>query len=301
MDKGSALRGDLPRWAGWLALSAASGLMAVAGLALVVATRQVADTRQPLFDDLAALCGPHTLGQSFVATAPDLSRVDLWLAWSPPPQAVEIAPAASPPGPDLTPPAGRARPSQALPYRLFLPFITVRWLEVLNSQGCDPVSSDGSGVVTVSLKAAPASATAIASATLRLDSLENPAAALRRPYVYQSFAFPPIPDSAGRTFYLSVEAPSASVAAPLLARYQHGDVYPPGTRHQDGTPTPGDLAFRIYYGDAPAGNLRLLLERLAHGRPAPLNWPWLYPLLLAVYAGSVVLIVRFVVRCVRAR
>ncbi len=294
-DRASALLGDLPRRAGWLALSALSGLLAVAGLALVIATRQVADTRQPLFDDLAALCGPHTLGQSFEATAPDLDRVDLWLAWSPPPPAVEAAPAVSLPEPGPTVSAGGARP-----YRLFLPTI-VRSPESLVSQGCNPASSDGGGVITISLRATPTSATAIASATLRLDSLENLAAPLRRPYAYQSFAFPPIPDSAGRTFYLSVEAPSASAAAPLLARYQHGDVYAQGTRYQDSAPAPGDLAFRVYYGDAPAGDLQLLVSRLAAGRPAPFNWPWLYPLLLAVYAGAAVLVVRFIICCVRAR
>ena len=300
MDRGSALLGDLPRQAGWLALSALSGLLAVAGLALVIAARQVADTRQPLFDDLAALCGPHTLGQSFVATAPDLNRVDLWLAWSPPSSAVAAAPAVSPPEPGPTTSAGRDHPNQAHPYRLFLPTI-MRSALASSSQDCNLASSDGSGVITVSLRAAPASATVVASATLRLDSLENPAAALRRPYVYQSFAFPPIPDSAGRTFYLSVEAPSALVAAPLLVRYQHGDVYAQGTRYQDSTPAPGDLAFRIYYGDVPAGDLQLLLGRLAAGRPAPFNWPWFYPLLLAVYVGAAVLVVRFIVRCVGAR
>jgi hypothetical protein len=295
MDKGSALPGNLSRWAGWLVLPAVSGLLAVAGLALVIATRQVADTRQPLFDGVAAVCGPHTLGQSFVATAPNLDRIDLWLAWSPSTQAVEIAPAIPPPAS-----AGQARPNQSLPYRLFLPIIA-RSPDESNTQNCNLASSDGSEMITVSLRTAPAPATAIASATLRLDSLENPAAALRRPYVYQSFAFPPIPDSAGRTFYLSVEAPSASAAAPLLARYQRGDVYAPGTRYQDGAPTRGDLAFRIYDGGAPAGDLHLLMGRLARGRPAPFNWPWLYPLLLAVYVGGVVLVVRFIVRCVVSR
>ena len=295
MDKGSVLPRSLSRRAGWLVLPAVSGLLAVAGLALVITARHVADTRQPLFDELAAVCGPHTLGQTFVATAPDLNRIDLWLAWSPPTQAVETAPAVLPPTS-----AGQSRPNQALPYRLFLPIIT-RSSDELNTQGCNRASSDGSDVITVSLKAAPASTTAIASATLRLDSLENPAAALRRPYVYQSFAFPPISDSAGRTFYLSVEAPSASAAAPLLARYQRDDVYAAGTRYQDGTPTPGDLAFRIYYGDESAGGLWLLIGRLARSRPAPFNWPWFYPLLLAVYAGCVALVVRFIVRCVGTR
>ncbi len=156
-------------------------------------------------------------------------------------------------------------------------------------------------MITVSLKTAPASATVIASATFRLDSLENPAAALRRPYTYQSFTFPPIPDSAGRTFYLSIEAPAASAATPLLARYQHDNVYTAGTRYRDGAPAPGDLAFRIYDGNTPAGDLRLLMDRLGRGRPAPFNWPWLYPLLLAVYIGGVVLVVRFIVRGVVSR
>jgi hypothetical protein len=293
MDKASALLDDLPRWASRLALSVGSGLLAVVGLALVIVTRQVADTRQPLFDAMTTACGPHTLGQSFVATAPDLDRIDLWLAWSPSAEPVDTAP-------DIASPAAasRSRPHQALPYRLFLPAI-IRSPDEMAS--CHRISSGGSDVITITLKAAPTSATAIASATLRLDSLENPAAALRRPYVYRSFAFPPISDSAGHTFYLSAEAPSASAAAPLLARYERNDVYTPGTRYRDGTPTSGDLAFRIYYGDKPAGDLWLLMGRLARGRPAPFNWPWLYPLLLAVYAGCVALAVRLIVRCVGTR
>jgi hypothetical protein len=292
-DKGSALLGDSARQAGRLVLPAVSGLLAVAGLALVITARHVADTRQPLFDELAAVCGRHTLGQTFVATAPDLNRIDLWLAWSPPTQAVETAPFIS-----SSASASQPRSNQGPSFWLFLPAI-VRSPNELSD--CSRISSDGGGVITVSLKTAPVSATVIASATLRLDSLENPAAALRRPYVYQSFAFPPIPDSAGRTFYLSIEAPSVSAAAPLLARYQNGDVYALGTRYWDGTPASGDLAFRIYDGDAPASDLQLLMDRLARGRPAPFNWPWLYPFLLAVYVGCAILVVRSIARYVASR
>ena len=159
MDRGSALLRDLPRWTGWLALSAVSGLLAVAWVALVIAVRQVADTRQPLFDALTPICGLHTLGQSFVATAPNLDRIDLWLAWSPSPQEVQIATPVLPP--DQATPDRSSHSDQIGRYRLFLPII-VRSPDVLNTQGCDLASSDGSGVITVSLKAAPTSAAAIA-------------------------------------------------------------------------------------------------------------------------------------------
>lgn len=289
MARGSVLPRSLFRWAGSLALFALSGLLAVGGMAFVIEVRGVADTRQPLFDNLAAVCGPHIIGQSFVATAPNLDRIDLWLAWSPPRQLVESTAIATP-LPAATP-SGDIHTDRNLKYRLFLP-IVVRSPDVFNPQGCDVATSGGNGAIIVSLKPSPTSSTVIATATLRLDWAEDPATPWRRPYVYQSFTFPPVPDSAGRTFYLSVEAPASSATAPLLARYHHSDAYPEGSRYLDGIPIPGDLAFRVHYRAAPLSDLRLLWHRLAHDRPVPFNWSWLYPLLLAVYVGSFTLVIR---------
>lgn len=302
MAKGSVSPRSLSQRTSSLLLFAVSGFLAVVGMALGIEIKKIADTRQPLFNTIAAICGPHTMGQSFVATAPNLSQIDLWLAWSPPQQSIELTPTVAPVPPAA--PASTIHTDKDLKYRLFLPILMrspdeLRFSTVnypLNAEGCDLSSRSDDGAIVVSLKQDPTASEVIASGTLRLDSVEDPAKALRRPYVYRSFAFPSIPDSAGRTFYLSIEAPDSSALAPLLARYHYSDVYADGTRYLDGASTEGDLAFRVHYSTAPMSNSQLLLHRLTHNRPIPFNWPWLYPLLLATYAGSVALVIKAVVQ-----
>jgi hypothetical protein len=305
MAKGSDSPRSMARWVNSLILFVVSGFLAVVGMAFSVEIKGVSDTRQPLLNSFAAICGPHMMGQSFVATAANLNQVDLWLAWLPPQQPIGLAP---PDTPVLAPsPDNRKQADANLKYGVFLPIIaraptkfrysTVDY--VLKAEGCDRTASRDDGEITFSLRQSPMSSEVLATGNIRLGVVEDPATTLRRPYVYRRFTFPPIPDSAGRTFYLSIEAPDSSASAPLLARYHRSDVYAHGMRYVDNIPAEGDLAFRAHYGSVPMGNFQLLLNRLTRSRPAPFNSPWLYPLLLALYAGSVALLVQAIVRELR--
>ncbi len=296
-----ANRPDCPRgvsrWASSLILFVVSGFLAVAGVAFIVEIKGVSSTRQPLFDSFTAVCGPHTTGQSFVATAPNLDRIDMWLAWSPPPS-IELTP--TPTLALLATPAGNAHNEKKLKYRLFLPIIerapaALRFSTadyVLNSKGCELTSPGDGGIIVISLKEDPTSSEPIATDMIRLDAVENPTKSLRRPFVPRSFTFPAIPDSEGHTFYLSIKSYDASALAPLLARHHHTDVYADGVRYLDDAPATGDLAFGIHYRTGPLGNFQLLMERLTRNRPPPFHWPWLYLLILAIYAGALALAIK---------
>lgn len=283
-------------------LFAVGGLLAIAGMAFGVEIKGVSGTRQPLFDALSALCGPHTAGQSFVAAAPNLNRVDLWLAWSRPQESMELAETVTP-APSVAP-TSTIQAAQDLKYRLFLP-IAARSPDdlrlssayfMLSAEGCDVASHDDESAITISLREDPTSSEAVATNTFRLNWEKDPATAVLGPQVYQSLVFPAIPDSEGRIFYLSIETPDASASTPLLVRYHHRDVYAKGTRHLDGAPATGDLAFRVHYGAAPMSDFWLLLYRLARDRPNPFNLPWLYPTLLAVFAGFAALVIKAIMQ-----
>ncbi|MBC8255123.1 MAG: hypothetical protein H8E35_14005 [Ardenticatenia bacterium] len=58
--------------------------------------------------------------------------------------------------------------------------------------------------------------------------------------------FPPLPDTAGRTLYFSIESPG-SVPGDAITVYRHeGNVYPGGQMFVDGQPIGGDIAFIAY-------------------------------------------------------
>jgi hypothetical protein len=102
--------------------------------------------------------------------------------------------------------------------------------------------------------------------TINALHLEDVTTMVRRPYVYQSFPFSPISDSAGKTFYFWVESPQSPANDPLLVRYQAGDVYPEGAMSIENSIISGDLTFKAYYAKGFFGNVTLLLERLVEHR-----------------------------------
>jgi hypothetical protein len=123
----------------------------------------------------------------------------------------------------------------------------------------------------------------LATASIYASHLEDVTSMVRRPYAYQPFSFPPIPDSAGKTFYFWVESPQSPADDPLLVRYQAGDVYPEGAMSVDGSAIDGDLAFRAYYTKGHLGNVTLLLERLVEHRPFPWGSQAFYLAIFIVY------------------
>jgi hypothetical protein len=123
----------------------------------------------------------------------------------------------------------------------------------------------------------------LATVTIKASHLEDVTTMIRRPYVYQSFSFSPIPDSAGKTFYFWVESPQSPADDPLLVRYQAGNVYPEGAMSIDGSAIDGDLAFRAYYTKGFLANGAMLLERLVEHRPFPWGNKAFYVAIFIVY------------------
>ena len=123
----------------------------------------------------------------------------------------------------------------------------------------------------------------LVTVTINASHLEDVTTLVRRPYVYQSFSFSPIPDSAGKTFYLWVESPQSPANDPLLVRYQAGDVYPDGAMSTDDLTISSDLTFKTYYAKGPLDNTALLLERLVECRPFPWSSKAFYVAISVVY------------------
>jgi hypothetical protein len=123
----------------------------------------------------------------------------------------------------------------------------------------------------------------LATVTIHASDLEDVTTMVRRPYVYQSFSFSPISDSAGKTFYFWIESPQSLADDPVLIRYQAGDVYPEGAMSIDGSAISGDLAFKAYYAKGFLSNVALLLERLVEHKPFPWGSKVFYAAIFVVY------------------
>jgi len=84
---------------------------------------------------------------------------------------------------------------------------------------------------------------------------------------WQSFTFPPIPDSAGRSFYFYLEAPAAQPGDALSVMGSEGDPYRWGQGFINRHPAPGDMTFRVYYQMGLAQKIGLVTARLAANKP----------------------------------
>ncbi len=58
--------------------------------------------------------------------------------------------------------------------------------------------------------------------------------------------FPPLPDTAGKRLYFSIESPGSTAGDAITVYREEVDVYPGGQMYVDGEATEGDLAFIAY-------------------------------------------------------
>jgi hypothetical protein len=110
------------------------------------------------------------------------------------------------------------------------------------------------------LRAAPDAPADIFSTTFNAATVKD--------YAYRSFTFPPIPDSAGRSYYFFLESPSSEDGNAITAWKQTEDLYPRGQMVQNGAPVEGDLQFQAHYRPTVRGRLTALLDRLAENKPS---------------------------------
>jgi len=98
---------------------------------------------------------------------------------------------------------------------------------------------------------------------------------------YRSFTFPPIPNSAGRTFYFYLESPASYKGNAITLWMQAQDLYPQGRMFRNGTPQTADLRFQAFYQASYQDRMVALLDRLVENKPSIWGEKWFY-LLLAV-------------------
>lgn len=105
-------------------------------------------------------------------------------------------------------------------------------------------------------------------------------------YGYHSFAFPPIPDSAGRAFFFYVESPLSVEGNAISIWMQPRDLYPQGTMFRNGVPAGGDLRFQAYYQGSYRDKVMALLDRLAANKPSIWGEKRFYILLIVMTVGG---------------
>jgi hypothetical protein len=105
-------------------------------------------------------------------------------------------------------------------------------------------------------------------------------------YAYHAITFAPLPDSAGRTFYLYLESPASVEGDAIGVWMQPWDLYPAGARWRNGAPAAGDLRFLAYYKGSYRDKAAALLDRLVENKPSFWGDKRLYALLAAMTLGG---------------
>jgi peptidoglycan/LPS O-acetylase OafA/YrhL len=86
------------------------------------------------------------------------------------------------------------------------------------------------------LSSAPSSASDLVTIKLSGDKITD--------NQYHRFSFDPIADSKGRSFYFFVESPNSTPGNAITIWYNEKDAYKEGQAYENGSPIPGDLAFK---------------------------------------------------------
>jgi hypothetical protein len=105
------------------------------------------------------------------------------------------------------------------------------------------------------------------------------------------FDFPALRESAGRRYYVALEAPSCTTGRSPSAVWDAGGAPEGSAAYQDGRPIPGALQFQTFYTLTAWDKADLLLTRMAAGRPYLLGRKGLYAGLFVAWAVVLVLFV----------
>jgi hypothetical protein len=89
-----------------------------------------------------------------------------------------------------------------------------------------------------------------------------------RDKTWQSFTFPPISDSAGRSFYFFLESPTSEPGNAVTVMGKEGDPYLSGQGFINHHPASADMAFRIYHRMTMGQKVNMVLESLAANKPS---------------------------------
>lgn len=110
-----------------------------------------------------------------------------------------------------------------------------------------------------------------------------------RDKAWHTFTFPPIPDSAGKTYLFYFHSPDSTPGNAITLGGSEGDFYPYGNAFLGPAPINADVAFRTHYEMPLSRKLATFAERLTRGKPGILGQAWFYVLLVVVYVALAVL------------
>jgi hypothetical protein len=112
---------------------------------------------------------------------------------------------------------------------------------------------------------------------------------------WHSFSFPPLADSAGKTYLITLESPESTDGNALTVGGIERDLYLPGLAFLGSIPVRADIAFRACFELTPLEKLQFLGERLTRQRPALWGYQsffgatlFLYVLLLGVFLRKLI-------------
>lgn len=154
----------------------------------------------------------------------------------------------------------------------------------------DDYGRESDGSFHFYLRPAPDASETLVAITHDASEVEND--------VYHIFEFPPIKDSAGRSFAFCLEAPNAAQKSSITAIGTFKDWYPEGEviLHEmwGGGADIQDLDFRLRYRPPVGKKLVILLERMATSKPFLYGAQWFYAILGIAYLALLgVLFLRF--------
>jgi hypothetical protein len=109
---------------------------------------------------------------------------------------------------------------------------------------------------------------------------------------WYTFDFPPLPDSANKTYYFYFSSPESTDNDAIAVGGIQVDLYPGGEAYLGSTPAKADAAFRTYYsGVTLPQKAERLLERLAENKPFLWGNKYFYVFLAIVYLALVTALV----------
>jgi hypothetical protein len=100
---------------------------------------------------------------------------------------------------------------------------------------------------------------------------------------WHRFSFPPIADSAGKTYLISLQSPTSTDGNAITVGGIERNSYLPGTAYLGPTPVPADITFRSCYQMTLLEKLQVLAEQITRNRPFWWGNIIFYGLILVVY------------------
>lgn len=101
---------------------------------------------------------------------------------------------------------------------------------------------------------------------------------------WRTFSFPPLADSAGQTYVITLQSPNSTDGNAITVGGIERNVYLPGLAYVGSTPVDADIAFRSCYQMTTAEKLQVFAEQITRHRPAVWGNIGFYGLILLIYA-----------------